>query len=54
MQRRLTALGYDTGGADGRAGLDTLRAAKAFQQKVGMEPAEGDPGIRLLARLRQP
>lgn len=53
MQRRLTALGYDTGGADGRAGLDTLRAAKAFQQKVGMEPADGYPGIRLLARLRQ-
>ena len=53
IQRRLTAAGYDTGGADGRAGLDTLRAAKAYQQKVGMEPADGYPGIRLLARLRQ-
>jgi peptidoglycan hydrolase-like protein with peptidoglycan-binding domain len=45
--------GADGYGADGRAGLDTLRAAKAFQQKVGKEPADGYPGIRLLARLRQ-
>jgi hypothetical protein len=25
----------------------------AYQKKVGMEPADGYPGIRLLARLRQ-
>jgi lytic murein transglycosylase len=53
IQRRLTALGHDTGGADGRAGLDTLRAARAYEQKVGLEPADGYPGLRLLARLRQ-
>jgi lytic murein transglycosylase len=53
IQRRLTALGYDTGGADGRAGSDTLRAARAFEQKVGVEPADGYPGIKLLERLRQ-
>jgi membrane-bound lytic murein transglycosylase B len=53
LQRRLTAAGYDTGGADGRAGLDTVRAARAFQTKVGMEPADGYPGLTLLARLRQ-
>ena len=53
IQRRLTALGFDTEGADGRAGLSTLRAAKAFQDKVGMDPADGYPGIKLLARLRQ-
>jgi lytic murein transglycosylase len=53
IQRRLTALGFDTGGADGRAGSDTLRAARAFQQKVGMDPADGYPGLALLARLRQ-
>ena len=53
IQRRLTALGFDTGGADGRAGLDTLRAAKTYQQKVGFEPADGYPGVRLLERLRQ-
>ena len=53
IQRRLTALGFDTDGTDGRAGRDTLRAAKAYQQKVGFEPADGYPGVRLLARLRQ-
>jgi membrane-bound lytic murein transglycosylase B len=53
IQRRLTALGYDTDGTDGRAGRDTLRAAAAYQKKVGFEPADGYPGIRLLARLRQ-
>jgi lytic murein transglycosylase len=53
IQRRLTALGFDTGGADGRAGLDTLRAARAYEQKVGLDPADGYPGLRLLARLRQ-
>ncbi len=53
IQRRLTALGYDTGGADGRVGRDTMRAAQAFQNKVGMTPADGYPGLALLARLRQ-
>src|SRR5262252_2098996 len=53
IQRRLTALGFDTDGTDGRAGRDTLRAARAYQEKVGFEPADGYPGIRLLARLRQ-
>jgi len=53
IQRRLTALGYDTQGTDGRAGRDTLRAATAFQKKIGMEPADGYPGVKLLARLRQ-
>jgi len=53
IQRRLTALGYDTGGADGRVGRDTMRAAQAFQKRVGMDPADGYPGLALLARLRQ-
>jgi lytic murein transglycosylase len=53
IQRRLTALGFDTGGADGRAGSDTLRAARAYEQKVGLDPADGYPGLKLLARLRQ-
>ena len=53
IQRRLTAAGHDTGGADGRAGSDTLRAARAYEQKVGLDPADGYPGLRLLARLRQ-
>jgi lytic murein transglycosylase len=53
IQRRLTALGFDTDGTDGRAGRDTLRAVRAYQQKVGFEPADGYPGVRLLERLRQ-
>ncbi len=53
IQRRLTALGFDTGGADGRAGTGTMLAVQAYQRKVGMNPADGYAGIKLLARLRQ-
>jgi membrane-bound lytic murein transglycosylase B len=53
IQRRLTALGYDSGGTDGRAGRDTMRAAQAFQRKTGLTPADGYPGLALLARLRK-
>ena len=53
IQRRLTALGFDTGGADGRIGIDTTLAAHNFQRKNGIEPADGYAGTGLLARLRQ-
>jgi len=53
IQRRLTALGYDTGGADGRIGNDTMLAVQNFQRQIGMEPADGYAGVGLLARLRQ-
>jgi lytic murein transglycosylase len=53
IQKRLTALGFDTDGTDGRAGLSTVRAAAAFQKKVGIDPPDGYPGIKLLARLRE-
>ena len=53
IQRRLTALGYDTGGVDGRVGNDTMRAVQQYQREVGMHPADGYAGVRLLARLRQ-
>ena len=53
MQRRLTALGFDTGGADGRIGNATTIAVQNYQRKLGIEPADGYPGVRLLARLRQ-
>jgi lytic murein transglycosylase len=52
IQRRLTALGFDTGGADGRVGAQTMRAIANFQRKVNMEP-DGYAGVKLLARLRQ-
>jgi peptidoglycan hydrolase-like protein with peptidoglycan-binding domain len=52
IQRRLTALGYDTGGADGRVGTQTMLAVQAYQRKIGMDPADGYAGVGLLARLR--
>jgi peptidoglycan lytic transglycosylase B len=53
IQKRLTALGFDTGGTDGRVGNDTMVAIRNFQRKVGMEPTDGYAGVKLLARLRQ-
>jgi membrane-bound lytic murein transglycosylase B len=53
LQHRLTALGFNTDGSDGRVGRDTQRAVRDFQQKVGMFPADGYAGLKVLARLRQ-
>jgi lytic murein transglycosylase len=53
IQRRLIEEGFKTDGVDGRTGSDTVKAARAFQKKVGMEPADGYVGLKLLARLRQ-
>ena len=53
IQRRLTELGFKTDGIDGRTGSDTLRAILAFEKKVGMYPADGYAGLKVLARLRQ-
>jgi lytic murein transglycosylase len=53
IQRRLTALGYDTGGADGRIGNDTMIAVRNFQRQAGITPDDGYAGVGLLARLRQ-
>ena len=52
VQRRLTAQGFDTGGADGRLGRDTMLAVRNFQNKAGLAPADGYPGLKVLARLR--
>ncbi len=52
IQKRLTALGFDTGGTDGRVGAQTMRAIANFQRKVNMEP-DGYAGVKLLTRLRQ-
>jgi membrane-bound lytic murein transglycosylase B len=52
LQRRLTALGFDTDGSDGRVGRDTQRAVRDFQKKVGISPADGYAGLKVLARLR--
>lgn len=53
IQRRLTALGFDTGGADGRIGMTTTLAVRDFQRHTGIAPADGYAGVKLLARLRQ-
>lgn len=53
IQRRLTAQGFDTGGTDGRVGSDTMRAVRNFQRKVGLDPADGYAGLKVLERLRQ-
>jgi membrane-bound lytic murein transglycosylase B len=53
VQRRLTELAFDTDGTDGRVGRETMFAVRAYQRKVGLEPADGYPGLKVLARLRQ-
>ncbi len=53
IQRRLNEHGFKTGGVDGRSGSGTIRAILAFEKKVGMKPADGYAGLKVLARLRQ-
>jgi hypothetical protein len=53
MQTRLTKAGFDTGGTDGRVGNDTMAAVRDYQSKMGIEPADGYGGLKVLARLRQ-
>jgi membrane-bound lytic murein transglycosylase B len=53
IQQRLTAIGFDTKGADGRVGAATMAAVRDFQRKVGLLPADGYPSLKVLARLRQ-
>jgi membrane-bound lytic murein transglycosylase B len=53
IQQRLTALGFDTDGTDGRVGKDTMRAVRDFQRKVGLVPEDGYAGLKVLARLRE-
>ena len=48
-----TSAGFKTDGVDGRTGSDTIKAILAFERKVGMEPADGYAGLKVLARLRQ-
>jgi membrane-bound lytic murein transglycosylase B len=53
LQTRLTKAGFDTGGTDGRVGNDTMQAVKDYQTRMGIEPADGYGGLKVLARLRQ-
>lgn len=51
LQRRLTDLGFDTGGADGKIGQRTRDALRAFQTRAGILP-DGFPTAEMLRRLR--
>jgi len=53
MQVRLTRAGFDTGGTDGRVGNDTMQAVRDYQARMGLEPADGYGGLKVLTRLRQ-
>jgi membrane-bound lytic murein transglycosylase B len=53
MQQRLTKAGVETGGTDGRVGSDTMKAIRDYQNKMGLLPADGYGGLKVLARLRQ-
>ncbi|MGV6804128.1 MAG: lytic murein transglycosylase [Ruegeria sp.] len=50
LQRRLTATGYDTQGADGVIGKNTTSAITAYQQAKGL-PVTGVPSVSLLRSL---
>ncbi len=50
LQQRLTARGFDTGGADGVIGPNSRTAISAFQTSAGLQ-ATGDPSLDLLRAL---
>lgn len=51
-QTRLTKLGFNTGGADGRVGNQTMEAVRDFQTRNGLQP-DGYPGLKVLELLRK-
>jgi membrane-bound lytic murein transglycosylase B len=51
LQRRLTALGLDTGGVDGILGSGSRTAIRTYQVGKAL-PADGHPSASLLERLR--
>ena len=53
MQKRLNAMGIETGGAaDGRFGAQTYEAVLAYQKKRGL-PLDGQPTLKILELLRK-
>jgi len=50
MQRKLTQLGYSTGGIDGNIGPNTRKAIRAWQKSSGV-PADGYMEQNLYKRL---
>ena len=50
LQKRLTAKGFDTDGADGVIGPNSRKAIAAYQSSIG-RAATGDPSVDLLQTL---
>ena len=51
LQERLTGKGFDTGGADGIIGPNTIAAIRRYQTSLGMVP-DGYASLSILQRLR--
>jgi membrane-bound lytic murein transglycosylase B len=51
LQRKLSALGFETGGDDGRFGARTYEAIIAYQKRAGL-PLDGKPSVELLKHVR--
>jgi membrane-bound lytic murein transglycosylase B len=51
LQRKLSALGFETGGDDGRFGARTYEAIIAYQKRTGL-PLDGKPSVDLLKHVR--
>ena len=52
LQKKLSALGFETGGSDGRFGARTYEAIIAYQKKHGL-PLDGVPSAKLLAYIQK-
>jgi membrane-bound lytic murein transglycosylase B len=51
LQKRLSHMGFETGGSDGRFGARTYEAIIAYQKSVGL-PLDGKPSRKLLERMQ--
>ena len=52
LQKRLNAMGFQTGGSDGRFGARTYEAVLAYQKREGL-PLDGKPSVKLLQHMRK-
>ncbi len=52
LQNRLNAMGFETGGNDGRFGARTYEAIIAYQKKSGL-PLDGVPSVKLLQSIQK-
>jgi membrane-bound lytic murein transglycosylase B len=52
LQKKLSALGFETGGSDGRFGARTYEAIIAYQKQHGL-PLDGVPSVKLLQYIEK-